>query len=49
MDVREWDRVDVQGLAKFNDSFIYLLTVIDVFSKFLHVLPLRVKTGKAVA
>jgi len=40
--------VDVQGLSKFNDGVKYLLTVIDVFSKFLHIIPLRSKTGKAV-
>jgi hypothetical protein len=49
MDVWECDLVDVQSFAKYNDGYRYLLTVIDVFSKFIHILPLRVKTGKAVA
>jgi len=40
--------VDVQGLGKYNDGVKYLLTVIDVFSKFLHIIPLKSKTCKAV-
>jgi hypothetical protein len=49
MDMWECDLVDVQSHAKYNDGYRYLLTVIDVFSKFLHMVPLRVKSGKAVA
>ena len=48
MDVWESDLVDVQSLAKHNDGHRYLLTVIDVFSKFLLIVPLKSKTGKAV-
>jgi len=44
----ECDLVDVQGLSKYNDGVKYLLTVIDVFSIFLHIIPLITKTGKAV-
>jgi transposase InsO family protein len=47
--VWESDLVDVQALSKYNDGVKYLLTVIDVFSKFLHIVPLKSKTGKAVA
>jgi len=47
-DVWESDLVDVQGLSKYNDGIKYLLTVIDVFSKFLHIVPLKSKTGNAV-
>ena len=47
-DMWECDLLDVQGLSKYNDGVKYLLTVIDVFSKFLHIIPLRSKTGKAV-
>ena len=47
-DVWECDLVDVQGLSKYNDGVKYLLTAVDVFSKFLHVIPLISKTGKAV-
>jgi transposase InsO family protein len=46
--VWESDLVDVQGLTKYNDGVKYLLTVIDVFSKFLYIVPLKSKTGKAV-
>jgi hypothetical protein len=46
-DVWESDLVDVQGLIKYNDGVKYLLTVVNVFSKFLHI-PLKRKTGKAV-
>ena len=34
MDVWECDLVDVQSLGKFNDGHRYILTVIDVFSKY---------------
>jgi len=48
LDVWECDLIDVQSLSKFNGNFKYLLTVIDVFSKFLHIVPLKSKTGPAV-
>ena len=48
MDVWECDLVDVQALRKFNDNFKYLLSVIDIFSKFLHMKSLKSKTGTAV-
>ena len=48
MDVWESDLVDVQSLAKHNDGHRYLLTVIDVYSKSLHIVPLKSKTGKVV-
>ena len=35
--------------SKFNRGFRYLLTVIDVFSKYGWMLPLKDKTGKSVA
>jgi hypothetical protein len=47
-DVRECDLMDVQDLSKYNDGVKYLLTVIYVFSKFLHIIPLISKMGKAV-
>jgi len=49
MDVWEADLLDVQNISKFNDNYKYLLTVIDVFSKFLHVVPLKSKTGQKVS
>jgi hypothetical protein len=48
-DVWEIDLIDVQNLSKYNDSHKYLLSAIDVFSKYLHILPLKSKTGPAVA
>jgi hypothetical protein len=44
----EADLADVTNFAKFNDNFKYLLTVIDVFSKFLHTVPLQNKSEKTV-
>jgi len=49
MDVWECDLVHVRDLGKYNDKSKYILSVIDVFSKFLHLVPLRSKTGTAVA
>jgi len=49
MDVYECDLVDVQAFCKYNDGYKYLLTVIDVFSKFLHIVPLKSKTAKDVS
>jgi hypothetical protein len=47
-DVCECYLVDVQSLAKYKDCYRYMLTVIDVFSNFPHIVSLRVETGKAV-
>jgi hypothetical protein len=43
MDVWECYLLDVQNFSKFNDKYKYLLSVIDVFSKFLHIVQLRVQ------
>jgi transposase InsO family protein len=43
------DLVDMQHYDKFNDGYKYLLTVIDVFSKYAWVRPLRSKSGNDVA
>ena len=48
-DVWELDILDLSSLKKFNNNYRYLLQVIDVFSKYLHSVPLRTKTGKEVA
>jgi len=47
-DVWDSDLIDVQRFGKFNYNYKFLLTVIDVFSKFLHFLPLKSKSGMAV-
>ena len=49
LDIWECVLVDVQSLAKHNDEQRYLLRVIDVFSKFLHIVPLKSKTIKLSA
>ena len=43
------DLVDMQSSSKYNDSYKYLLCVIDVFSKYGWIVPLKDKTGKSVA
>ena len=42
------DLVDISSIARFNKGFRYLLTCIDVFSKFAWVVPLRDKTGNTL-
>ena len=43
------DLVDLQSLSKHNNGYRYLLTCIDVFSKFAWAVPLKTKTGKELA
>ena len=43
------DLVDMQAFTKFNRGVKYLLAVIDVFSKYGWLIPLKDKTGKSVA
>ena len=43
------DLVDMQVFTKFNRGVKYLLAVIDVFSKYGWLIPLKDKTGKSVA
>jgi len=40
--------LDVHSYAKYNDNFKYILSVIDVFTKFLHLIPVKTKSGSAV-
>ena len=42
------DLIDLQDLASINSNYKYLLTVIDVFSKYAWVVPLKNKTNKIV-
>ena len=42
------DLADMQGLAKQNGGMRYLLTVIDVFSKFAWAIPVHSKDAKAI-
>ena len=48
-DIWTADLVEMIPLAKYNKGFKYLLMVIDVFSKFGWIVPLKTKTGVAVA
>ena len=41
----EMDLADVQSLQKFNDGYCYLFVCIDMFSKYVWVVPLKNKTG----
>jgi len=43
------DLVDMQAFSKDNNGIRYLLTVIDVFSKYGWMLQLKTKTGVEVA
>ena len=40
------DLVDVQNLSRYNKGYKYLLTCIDIFSKYAFVLPLKTKQGQ---
>ena len=42
------DLADMQAFSKFNRGIKYLLAVIDVFSKYGYLIPLKDKTGKSV-
>ena len=47
-DVWGADLVDMQALAKDNDSYRYILMVIDVFSKYGWAIPIKFKNGEEV-
>ena len=42
------DLVDVQNLSRYNKGYKYLLTCVDVFSKYAWVVPLKTKQGQEV-
>ena len=42
------DLVDLQNIKRVNDNTAYLLTCIDVFSKYAYVIPLKNKTGASL-
>ena len=42
------DLVDMSSLARYNKGYKFLLTCIDVFSKFAWIVPLRNKTGESL-
>ena len=43
------DLIDMQAFSKDNNELKYLLTVIDIFSKFVWIVPLKRKTEQEVA
>ena len=47
-DTWQADLIDLQNFSKENNGFKYLLTVIDVFSKYAWVFPIQNKTNKAI-
>ena len=48
-DIWTADLVDMSSFSRSNKGYKYLLTVIDVFSKYGWIVPLKTKTGKEVA
>lgn len=42
------DLIDMQSLKKYNDDYSYLVTCLDVFSKFAWAIPIKNKTGKSL-
>ena len=42
------DLVDLQKFSKNNDGYKYLLTIIDIFSKYAFVVPIKSKSGKNI-
>ena len=49
IDVWECDLLDVQTYAKYSDNHRYILSGIDVFSKFLHTIAIEKKSGLSVS
>ena len=42
------DLVDIQAFSSFNKGFKYILTVIDVFSKYAWAVPIKFKSAASV-
>jgi len=45
MQVWESDILDMQSLSKYNGTYRYIVSLIDAFSKYLHLVPIRKKIG----
>ena len=43
------DLIDMQRLYQYNDGYRYILTMIDVFSKYAIVVPLKDKTARSIS
>ena len=48
MDLWECDLLDMQSLAKYKDMYSYILSVIDVFSKYLNLVTVKTKSVPAI-
>ena len=48
-DVWQADLVDVQEFKRYNKGYAYILTMVDVLSKYAHAVPLKTKRGQEVA
>jgi transposase InsO family protein len=48
MDVFQCDMADLRAYARYNDNHRYILTVIDVFSNYLHLVPVKRKSGPSI-
>jgi hypothetical protein len=49
MYLRECDSLGVKANAKYNGNYKYILSLVDVFSKFLHMIPIQTKSGPSFA
>lgn len=47
-DTWQADLIDMQNLSKYNDNYRYLISIIDVFSKYAWVIPLKNKTQESI-
>jgi transposase InsO family protein len=47
-DIWQADLLDVQKWSKFNQGYRYILTIIDIYSRFAWVIPLKTKTTDEV-
>ena len=47
-EIRAADLIDMQAFSEDNNGIKYLLTVIDIFSKFVWIIPLKRITGQEV-
>ena len=47
-DLFQADLVDLSGISSYNDGYRYLLTCIDVFSKYAWAIPLKSKSAESV-
>jgi len=49
IDGRKCDLMDAEAYAIYSDNQRYVLSVVDVFAKFLHMIPIKTKSGPSIA